>query len=274
VLSENAVLGFEYGYATTDPEALVIWEAQYGDFANGAQVVFDQFITSGEQKWSRLCGLTVLLPHGYEGAGPEHSSARLERFLQASAQKNIQVCLPSSPAQIFHLLRRQIKRPYRKPLIVFTPKSMLRHRLATSNIAEFTNGEFQNVIGEIDELKPTNVKRIILCSGKVYYDLLQARRDNKAEHIAIIRLEQLYPFPKLELIDELQKYKNAKEIIWCQEEPKNQGAWYSINHRLIECLAKNQSLGYVGRLSSASPSTGYSSIHIQEQKALIQEAIA
>lgn len=273
VLSEEAVLGFEYGYATTDPETLVIWEAQYGDFMNGAQVVIDQFITSGEQKWSRLCGLVMFLPHGYEGAGPEHSSARLERFLQSSAQKNIQVCIPTTPAQTFHMLRRQLVRPYRKPLIVFTPKSLLRNKLAVSTLEDLTAGEFKLLIPEIDDLKISQVKKVILCSGKVYYDLLQTRRDNKQNDVAIIRIEQLYPFPKDLLVEELARYKNAKQVVWCQEEPKNQGAWYSINHRLIDCLAKDQSLAYAGRPASASPATGYSSIHAQEQAKLVKEAL-
>ena len=274
ILSEEAVLGFEYGYASTDPEALVIWEAQYGDFVNGAQVVIDQFITSGEQKWSRLCGLVMFLPHGYEGAGPEHSSARLERFLQSCAQKNIQICIPSTPAQIFHLLRRQMLRPYRKPLIVFTPKSLLRHRLAVSSIDDLTKGSFHLLIPEIDAIKFDQVRRVIFCSGKVYYDLLSYRRENKQDDIAIIRLEQLYPFPKLALIEELKQYAHVKQFVWCQEEPKNQGAWYSINYRLRACLNKGQHLAYVGRPSSASPATGYTSMHLQEQIKLVKYALS
>lgn len=273
VLSEEAVLGFEYGYASTNPNALVIWEAQYGDFVNGAQVVIDQFISSGEQKWGRLCGLVMYLPHGYEGAGPEHSSGRLERFLQACAEHNMQVCVPTTPAQIFHLIRRQILRPYRKPLIVMTPKSLLRHKVASSTFEELAKGEFKVVIPEVDQLAADKVKRIILCSGKVYYDLLEQRRSNKA-NIAIIRIEQLYPFPEEQLVKELANYKSAQEIIWCQEEPKNQGAWYSICHHLLACLGKGQTLNYVGRAASASPATGSKMLHAEQQKKLVQEALS
>lgn len=273
VLSEEAVLGFEYGYASADPNALVIWEAQYGDFANGAQVVIDQFISSGEQKWGRLCGLTLFLPHGYEGAGPEHSSARLERFLQLCAEHNMQVCMPTTPAQIFHLIRRQMIRPYRKPLVVMTPKSLLRHKLATSSLSELTDGKFQNVIPEIEKIDPSDVKRIVLCSGKVYYDLLEQRNTNQQTDIAIIRIEQLYPFPEQELVEQLQQYKKAKKVIWCQEEPKNQGAWYSTYHHLTACLIKGQSLEYAGRIDSASPAAGSKSLHTEQQKTLVNEAL-
>ncbi|MGE3920910.1 MAG: 2-oxoglutarate dehydrogenase E1 component, partial [Gammaproteobacteria bacterium] len=272
-LSEEGVLGFEYGYATTEPETLVIWEAQYGDFMNGAQVVIDQFITSGEQKWSRLCGLTMFLPHGYQGAGPEHSSARLERFLQSCAQQNIQVCVPSTPSQIYHLIRRQMLRPYRKPLVVFSPKNLLRHKLVISTLEDLTDGKFELIIPEIDDLNPKKVKKVVLCTGKVYYDLLEKRREAKLDTVAIVRIEQLYPFPQVALTAELKRYPNAKEVIWCQEEPKNQGSWYSINHRLHICLAKGQTLDYAGRPASASPATGYSSIHAQEQAALVKEAL-
>lgn len=273
VLSEEAVLGFEYGYASADPKALVIWEAQYGDFVNGAQVVIDQFISSGEQKWERLCGLVMLLPHGYEGAGPEHSSARPERFLQLCAQENMQVCMPTTPAQIFHLLRRQMLRSYRKPLIVMTPKSMLRHKLAVSTLQDLAEGQFQVVIPEMDTMPAEHVRKIILCSGKVYYDLLEKRRANQQNDIAIIRVEQLYPFPDKQLADTLKSYKKAKEIVWCQEEPKNQGAWYSIVEHLMACLSKSQTLSYIGRPASAAPATGIKSVHVAEQKVLIDEAL-
>ncbi len=272
VLSEEAVLGFEYGFAMTEPKSLVIWEAQFGDFANGAQVVIDQFISSGEQKWGRLCGLVMLLPHGYEGQGPEHSSARLERYMQLCAQHNMQVCVPTTPAQIFHLLRRQMIRPYRKPLVVMTPKSLLRHKLATSSVQDLTQGEFQNIIPEIDPIKASAVKRVILTSGKVYYDLLQKRRADKIEDTAIIRIEQLYPFPEAILKKLLKEYKSAKEIIWCQEEPQNQGAWYAIQHHIVACLEKGQILHYAGRPSSASPAAGSTKLHAEEQTKLVNDA--
>ncbi len=226
LLSEEAVLAFEYGYATTEPETLVIWEAQFGDFVNVAQVVIDQFITSGETKWGRLCGLTMLLPHGYEGQGPEHSSARIERFLQLSVDHNIQVCIPTTAAQIFHLLRRQIQRRFRKPLIVMAPKSLLRHKLAASNLDELTRGGFQPVIGDVDTAAPTHITRLVLCSGKVYFDLLERKHAESLDHIAIVRIEQLYPFPWRLLKKELARYPHATEFCWCQEEPQNQGAWY------------------------------------------------
>ena len=273
VLSEEAVLAFEYGYACSDPTTLVLWEAQFGDFANGAQVVIDQFISSGEQKWGRLCGLVMLLPHGYEGQGPEHSSARLERYMQLCAQQNIQVCTPTTPAQMFHLLRRQMLRKFRKPLIVMTPKSLLRHKLAVSPLSALTNGEFHTVIPEIDSINPEKVTKVVLCCGKVYYDLLQMRRDEKLDHIAIIRIEQLYPFPKPELIEELKKYPKAKTVVWCQEEPKNQGVWFSSQHNIIDCLNKEQSLHYAGRGSTAAPAVGSAILHAKEQHALVQEAL-
>ncbi|MFU8798083.1 MAG: 2-oxoglutarate dehydrogenase E1 component, partial [Gammaproteobacteria bacterium] len=272
-LSEEAVLGFEYGYACTSPQTLVLWEAQFGDFANGAQVVIDQFISSGEQKWGRLCGLVMLLPHGYEGMGPEHSSARLERYLQLCAQHNMQVCVPTTPAQIFHLLRRQMLRPFRKPLIVMTPKSLLRHKLAISSVEDLTTGHFQNVIPEIDKVDATTVRRIIFCSGRVYYDLLEARRATKQNDIAIVRVEQLYPFPKDDVAAEIKKYKSALEIIWCQEEPMNQGAWYQIQHRFRALITNKQTLSYIGRAASASTAAGYASLHQQEQNTLIKEAL-
>lgn len=272
ILSEEAVLGFEYGYASSSPETLVIWEAQYGDFVNGAQVIIDQFISSAEQKWGkRLCGLVMLLPHGYEGAGPEHSSARLERFLQLCAEQNMQVCVPSNAAQIFHLLRRQMVRPYRKPLIVLTPKSLLR--TAKSSLQDLTTEQFQLIIPEVEDIKPEKARRVILCSGKVYYDLIEKRRADKQQDIAIIRVEQLYPFPEQELRDELQRYKKAKDIVWCQEEPQNQGAWYSTQHHFALCLAKHQTLRYVGRAASASPAAGSKALHVAQQKALVEEAL-
>lgn len=273
LLSEEAVLAFEYGFASAEPNNLVIWEAQFGDFANGAQVVFDQFLSSGEQKWGRLCGLVVLLPHGYEGAGPEHSSARLERYLQLCAQHNMQVCVPSTPAQIFHLLRRQMLRPYRKPLIVMTPKSLLRHPLAVSALQELESGEYQVVIPEIDTIDPKKVDRVVLCCGKVYYDLLEKRRELDLKNVAIVRVEQLYPFPEEELSKILKSYKQAKEIVWCQEEPMNQGAWYASQHHFQACLAEGQKLSYAGRPASASPAAGYLSVHLREQEALVKQAL-
>ncbi|WP_047277740.1 2-oxoglutarate dehydrogenase E1 component [Pseudomonas lundensis] len=275
LLSEEAVLAFEYGYSTTTPNALVIWEAQFGDFANGAQVVIDQFITSGEHKWGRLCGLTMLLPHGYEGQGPEHSSARLERYLQLCAEHNIQVCVPTTPAQIYHLLRRQVIRPLRKPLVVLTPKSLLRHKLAVSTLEDLAEGSFQTVIPEIDAQDPANVERIVLCSGKVYYDLLEKRRAEGREDIAIVRLEQLYPFPEDDLIEVLAQYKNVKHIVWCQEEPMNQGAWYCSQHhmrRIIGGHDKSLVLEYAGRDASAAPACGYASMHAEQQAKLLQDA--
>jgi 2-oxoglutarate dehydrogenase E1 component len=274
LLSEEAVLAFEYGYATTEPNFLVIWEAQFGDFANGAQVVIDQFISSGEQKWGRLCGLVMLLPHGYEGQGPEHSSARLERYLQLCSQDNMQVCVPSSPAQIFHLLRRQMVRPYRKPLIVMTPKSLLRNPLATSSLKDLSEGEFQLVVPEIDKIDPKKVDRIVCCSGKVYYELLEKRRESKLNNIAIIRIEQLYPFPEANCRKVLDTYANAKEIVWCQEEPQNQGAWSAMQPCLTALLGKGQTLSYAGRASSASPAVGYHSVHEKEQAALVSQALS
>lgn len=273
VLSEEAVLGFEYGYASTNPSALVLWEAQYGDFANGAQVVIDQFISSADQKWGRLCGITLLLPHGYEGSGPEHSSARLERYLQLCAQQNMQVCYPSTPAQVFHMLRRQIKRPFCKPLIVMSPKSALRNKLNTSSLEELASGKFEVVLPEIDKLDPKQVTRVVICSGKVYYDLLTKRREENLTNVAMIRVEQLYPFPEQELTAQIQKYSNAKEVVWCQEEPKNQGAWYCIHHHLVACISSNQQLRYAGREASASPAAGSMSLHLEQQAALIKQAL-
>lgn len=275
LLSEEAVLAFEYGYATTTPNALVIWEAQFGDFANGAQVVIDQFITSGEHKWGRLCGLTMLLPHGYEGQGPEHSSARLERFLQLCAEHNIQVCIPTTPAQIYHLLRRQAIRPMRRPLVVMSPKWILRHKLAVSRLEELAEGRFQTVLND-DLVNPDDVTRIILCSGKVYYHLLEARMEREQNNVALIRLEQLYPFPEEELERALRRYTKVKEIVWCQEEPMNQGAWYSSQHhmrRVINEYDPSLYLVYAGREPAAAPAAGYMSTHLEEQQKFVDEAL-
>lgn len=273
VLSEEAVLAFEYGFAASEPTALVLWEAQFGDFANGAQVVIDQFISSGEQKWGRLCGLVMLLPHGYEGQGPEHSSARLERYMQLCAQQNIQVCTPTTPAQIFHLLRRQMIRNFRKPLIIMTPKSLLRHKLAVSELSELTEGGFQTVIPEIDSLSADKITRLVLCCGKVYYDLLQKRRDEQMNHVAIVRIEQLYPFPKQMLSKIISQYPHLQKIAWCQEEPQNQGVWFSSQHHIKDCLIKGQHLQYAGRGFAAAPAVGNPTLHAQQQEALVKEAL-
>ena len=276
LLSEEAVLAFEYGYATTAPKSLVVWEAQFGDFANGAQVVIDQFISSGETKWARLCGLAMLLPHGFEGAGPEHSSARLERFLQLCAEHNMQICIPSTPAQVFHMLRRQVIRPARKPLVALTPKSLLRHNLAVSTLEELCDGEFQTVLDEIDDLNPKKVTRLVLCSGKVFYDLLEARREAECDTVAIIRLEQLYPFPEDKLAQLLGRYDKLKTAVWCQEEPMNQGAWYSSQHHIRNVLQQHipqLPLDYVGREAFAAPAAGSPGLHIEQQQQLVQEAL-
>ncbi len=273
LLSEEAVLGFEYGYSTTEPRTLVIWEAQFGDFVNGAQVVIDQFISSGQAKWSRICSLVMLLPHGLEGQGPEHSSARLERFLQLCAEHNMQVCIPTTPAQMFHMLRRQMIRSYRRPLIVMTPKSLLRHKLAVSTPADLADGKFCPVLSEIDRLPVKQVERLIICSGKVYYDLLEERRARKIRNIAIVRLEQVHPFPARELQAEMEKYGNASEIVWCQEEPKNQGCWYQIYYYLSRLLGGNQRLRYVGREGSPSPAVGYYQLHVKQQQQIVSQAL-
>jgi 2-oxoglutarate dehydrogenase E1 component len=275
VLSEEAVLAFDYGYASANPYELVIWEGQFGDFANGAQVVIDQFIASGEAKWGRACGLVMLLPHGYEGQGPEHSSARLERFMQLCAEMNIEVCVPTTAAQVFHMLRRQAVRMQRKPLVVMSPKSLLRHKDAACSLDELANGEFQRVIGEVDPLDAKKVKRVVLCCGKVYYDLVNARREKKINDIAIVRLEQLYPFPKESLEKELAKYPKASEIVWCQEEPRNQGAWYWIasRHHLDSQISGKQQMLLVSRPASSSPAVGYLAKHNEQQKALIESAL-
>jgi 2-oxoglutarate dehydrogenase E1 component len=273
LLSEAGVLGFEYGYSSTIPDKLVIWEAQFGDFANGAQVLIDQFITSGESKWGKLSGLVMLLPHGFEGQGPEHSSARIERYLQLCADQNIQVCTPTTPAQIFHLLRRQLIRDFRKPLIVMSPKSLLRHRLAVSTLDDLTASEFLPIIGEQDDINPTAVTRLVLCCGKVYYDLLETRRQDKLQHIAIIRIEQLYPFPTALFKAEIAKYPHIRDIIWCQEEPKNQGAWFQSRHHFQGHLDKGVPVGYAGRVASAAPAVGNYKTHLSEQKAVIHNAL-
>jgi 2-oxoglutarate dehydrogenase E1 component len=274
ILSEEAVLGFEYGYASNDPNSLVIWEAQFGDFANGAQVVIDQFIASGEVKWGRVNGLTVMLPHGYEGQGPEHSSARLERFMQLAADTNMQIVQPTTASQIFHVLRRQMVRDLRKPLIIFTPKSLLRNKDATSPVSEFTKGSFQTIIGETKDIKADKVKRVLVCSGKVYYDLVKKREELGADDVAILRAEQLYPFPHKAFAAELKKYPNATELVWTQDEPQNQGAWFFVQHYIHENMSAGQKLGYSGRAASASPAVGYSHLHQEQQKALVEGAFA
>ena len=274
LLSEEAVLAFEYGYSTTSPDCLVIWEAQFGDFANGAQVVIDQFISSGEAKWGRYSGLTLFLPHGYEGQGPEHSSARLERFLQLCAEHNMQVVVPSTPAQMFHLIRRQMVRPLRKPLIVMTPKSLLRHPASTSPIAELSEGRFRPLIDDTGDLDPRDVTRLVFCSGKVYFDLAEARRQKGLESVAIIRIEELYPFPIEEYANTIYRYPNAAEVIWCQEEPQNQGAWYQIRHRLQEPLAESHDLYYAGRPGAAAPASGIYALHARQQEAFVAAALA
>jgi len=275
-LSEEAVLGFEYGYASTSPKGLVIWEAQFGDFANGAQVVIDQFIASGEHKWGRMCGLTMLLPHGYEGQGPEHSSARLERFLQLSAEHNIQVCIPTTPAQVYHMIRRQAIRPMRRPLVVMSPKWILRHKLATSSMEDLAGGQFFNLIQD-KEIDKSKAKRLILCSGKVYYHLYEARQEKSINNIALVRVEQLYPFPDRELVEALKEYTSLNDVVWCQEEPINQGAWYSSQHHMrnvINEVDEGLTLSYVGRQASAAPACGYMSLHLEEQEKFINEALS
>ena len=272
ILSEEAVLGFEYGYSTADPNTLVIWEAQFGDFANGAQVLIDQFISAGEVKWGRASGLTLMLPHGYEGQGPEHSSARLERYLQLCAETNMQVCQPTNPAQIFHLLRRQMIRQFRKPLVIMTPKSLLRHPEARSELADLANSHFHTVLGERDELDDAKVKRVVACSGRVYYDLLAERRQRELHDVAIVRLEQLYPFPHKAFAAELRRYPNLRDVVWCQDEPQNQGSWFFIQHHVHENLQEGQRLGYAGRPASASTAVGYYAKHAEQQKELIAAA--
>ena len=272
LLSEEAVMAFEYGYTTADPMTLDIWEAQFGDFANGAQVVIDQFLAAGEAKWDRLCGLALFLPHGYEGQGPEHSSARLERFLQLCALENMIVCAPTTPAQDFHMIRRQMKMGTRKPLVVMTPKSLLRHKLAVSTLDELASGEFQRLIPDTTATAK-KVRRVVLCSGKVYYDLLEEAQKRGLADVALVRIEQLYPFPRPELTAELQRFGTATEVVWCQEEPQNQGAWYQIQHHLRSCLQPKQSLSYAGRARSPSPAAGHLAEHVAEQVQLVADAL-
>jgi len=273
LLSEEAVMAFEYGYATTEPNTLVVWEGQFGDFANGAQVVIDQFISSGEAKWGRLCGLTLFLPHGYEGQGPEHSSARLERFLQLCAEQNIQVCVPSTPAQFFHMIRRQMLRAYRKPLVVLTPKSLLRHKFSVSPITDLSTGKFELIIPDVALLDAGDVRRIVFCSGKVYYDLAEARQVHNVTDVALVRIEQLYPFPIEQYAAAIASYENVTDIVWCQEEPRNQGAWYQIRHRLQEPLGDDRQLFYAGRSGAAAPASGVFKLHLQQQQALVEAAL-
>jgi 2-oxoglutarate dehydrogenase E1 component len=275
ILSEEAVLGFEYGYASAEPNTLVIWEAQFGDFVNGAQVVIDQFIAAGEVKWGRANGITLMLPHGYEGQGPEHSSARLERFMQLAADNNMQIVQPTSASQIFHVLRRQMVRMFRKPLIIMTPKSLLRAKDATSPLSDFTKGEFKTVIGDAGpDIQADKVKRVIASSGKVYYDLIRARVEKKSGDVAILRVEQLYPFPHKAFAAEMKKYPNATEVVWCQDEPQNQGAWFFVQHYIHENMLEGQRLGYAGRPASASPAVGYAHLHQEQQKTLLDQAFA
>ena len=274
ILSEEAVLAYEYGYASNDPNTLVIWEAQFGDFVNGAQVVIDQFIASGEVKWGRVNGITLMLPHGYEGQGPEHSSARLERFMQLAADTNMQIVQPTTASQIFHVLRRQMVRNLRKPLVIMTPKSLLRNKDATSPLSEFTKGGFQTVIPDSGDLKADKVKRVIACSGKVYYDLAKKRAESGRDDVAILRVEQLYPFPHRAFAAELKKYPNLADVVWCQDEPQNQGAWFFVQHQIHENMSEGQKLGYAGRAASASPAVGYSHLHQEQQKALVDAAFA
>jgi len=275
ILSEEAVLGFEYGYASAEPNTLTIWEAQFGDFANGAQVVIDQFIASGEVKWGRANGLVMMLPHGYEGQGPEHSSARLERFMQLCADTNMQVIQPTTASQIFHVLRRQMIRQFRKPLILMTPKSLLRNKEAASPLSEFTKGGFKTVLGERDDtIDASQVTRLVMCSGKVYYDLVKQRTEKKIGDTAIIRLEQLYPFPHKALTAELKKYPKLEEVVWCQDEPQNQGAWFFVQHNILENMSEGMKLAYAGRPASASPACGYAHLHQEQQKSLLNTAFA
>jgi 2-oxoglutarate dehydrogenase E1 component len=286
LLSEEAVLGFEYGYTTADPKSLVLWEAQFGDFANGAQVVMDQFISSGEMKWLRMSGLVLLLPHGYEGQGPEHSSARLERYLQLCAQDNMQVCAPTTPANYFHMLRRQMHRPFRKPLVVMTPKSLLRHKRCVSFLSDMeSTNSFHRVLRDQAEVVPgattvtlardADIKRVILCSGKVYFDLMEEREKRNESRIQILRLEQLYPFPENVLAQELARFPKA-ELVWCQEEPQNQGAWNFVRHRIEDTVTKlggNAAPRYVGRPEYASTAAGLMKQHLAELAAFLNDAL-
>ena len=275
VLSEEAVLGFEYGYSTSEPNELVVWEAQFGDFANGAQVVIDQFIASGEVKWGRICGMVLMLPHGYEGQGPEHSSGRIERFMQLCADYNMQVCMPATPVQLFFLLRRQMIRPYRKPLVIFTPKSLLRHKESVSPLEEFAGSKFKAVNWEWNEhIRPEKATRVVFCSGKVFFDLIAARKELGRDDVAVVRIAQLYPFPHDEFQATVDRYAKAREVLWCQEEPGNQGAWHRIQHYLLRHMRQDQVLAYAMRKSSASPAVGYLSLHNEQQKELVATAFA
>jgi 2-oxoglutarate dehydrogenase E1 component len=276
LLSEEGVMGFEFGYSTSAPNELVIWEAQFGDFANGAQVVIDQFIASGEAKWGRLCGLVLMLPHGYEGQGPEHSSGRIERYMQLCADHNMQVCVPATPVQLYYLLRRQMVRPFRKPLILFTPKSILRHKESVSPLEEFATDKFKpvNEDWESKDINPDTVKRVVFCSGKLYYDLRAERKAKGLKDLPIARIAQLYPFPHEDFQAQLERYKTAAEIVWCQEEPRNQGAWHRIQHYLERHMLPHQKLIYAGRDSSASPAAGYKSLHDRQQKELVELALS
>ncbi len=267
------MLGFEYGYSSADPKSLVLWEAQFGDFVNGAQIIIDQFISSGEDKWNQVSGVVLRLPHGFEGQGPEHSSARLERFMTLAAEDNMRIAVPTTPAQYFHLLRKQAKREIRKPLIIMTPKSLLRHRLAVSTKEEFLHGEFRDLIPEIDPLDPKKVRRVVFCSGKVYYDLLQGRRDRQVEDVALVRLEKLYPMPARLIREQLELYHHVTDVVWVQEEPKNAGAWPALSHWLDSVLLESQTLTFLGRPASGSPATGNKHQHYLEQEELVKRAL-
>jgi 2-oxoglutarate dehydrogenase E1 component len=267
-LSEYGVLGFEYGYALANPQSLTIWEAQFGDFVNGAQIIIDQFLVSAETKWQRSNGLVLLLPHGYEGQGPEHSSARIERFMEQCADFNIQIVNCTTPANLFHVLRRQLKREFRKPLVVFSPKSLLRHPLVVSKLEDFTKGSFQEMIDD-SFVKPSDVKRVLFCSGKIYYDLLEKQQADKRKDVAIVRLEQLYPTPYQELEKIKEKYKNASEYIWVQEEPENMGAWPYFARKFRNF---DLDLKVISRKESSSTATGYSKQHVAQQLYIIGKA--
>jgi 2-oxoglutarate dehydrogenase complex dehydrogenase (E1) component-like enzyme len=273
-LSEEGVLGFEYGYTVVAQKALVLWEAQFGDFGNGAQTIIDQYIAASEDKWKQTSRLVMLLPHGYEGQGPEHSSARLERYLQLCAENNLQVCYPTTPAQYFHLLRRQVRPGMERPLIIMTPKSLLRLPAATSTLADLASGGFQPLIDDVGINDRDAVTKVVLCSGKVYYDLLEARNKSDERKVAIVRLEQLYPFPAQSLKDTLAEYPNAKQLVWAQEEPQNMGGWTFVQDRLESVLPENERPKYVGRTASASPATGSYSIHQKEQAEIVSQALA
>ncbi len=273
-------MGFDFGYSLDSPKALVIWEAQFGDFANGAQIIIDQFLSCAESKWQRMSGLVLLLPHGYEGQGPEHSSARLERYLQLCAEDNMQVANCTTPAQIFHLLRRQVKRDFRKPLVVMTPKSLLRYKLAVSPVADFVDGVFHEVLDE-PSAPPTavtvdaaQVKHVLCCSGKVYYDLIAERERRQQRDVVIVRLEQLYPFPAQQIQAVFARYPQAQDVVWVQEEPRNMGAWTFIHEHLPSLLQGQRMLRYAGRNAQASPAVGFQKVHQQEQTALLNLALA